>query len=253
MKKPLLKSACAAIVLLCMSRSAFAFYLVFDPQSFAENVITAAKAVQGEIYQNTNIIYQYSMMENQLLQATTLAPTAMAQALSQIQSDVSNVTNYNKTLSSLYGSLNSSSAWLSNVQSLITQSGKTNDQWFSDMATLRASNDKSATTMFQMGSDVLTHVATLTARRQQLQTQLSASPTQQATAELTTHYLDVVSAQNDDMLQMMAAQQQRTAQKASLDNQQSVTNAAAMQKIIDSQTTQRSALNSAFPTSSTPE
>ena len=238
---------------LAFATRSFAAMVVFDPTNYAENVVTAAKAVQGEIYQNTNIIYQYSMMENQLLQATLLPGQAMQAAFSQITTDITRAQNYGSTLSSLYGGLNAGAAWLSNVQSLITQSGKTPDQWFTDEATLRAANDKAATAMFQQGNDVLTHVNQLSSRRQALQTQLSATQTQQATAALTTHYLDVVAAQNNDMLQMMASAQQRAAQKASIENAQSSTNATAMQTIIDSQSTQRSSLDSAFPTSTAGE
>lgn len=253
MLKKFVTLTASAVLALGSATQASAAMVVFDPTNYAENVITAAKAVQGEIYQNTNIIYQYSMMENQLLQATELPGAAMQAAFSQITTDITRAQNYGSTLSALYGGLDAGAAWISNVQSLITQSGKTPDQWFADQATLRASNDKAATAMFQQGNDVLTHVNQLSERRQALQTQLSTTQTQQATAALTTHYLDVVSGQNNDMLQMMASAQQRAAQKASVENAQNSANAAAMQQIIDSQSTQRSALNNAFPTSTAGE
>ena len=53
---------------------------MFDPTNFVKNTITAAAAVKGEVYQDTNLIYQYQMMLNQLKQATNLDPAADAGA-----------------------------------------------------------------------------------------------------------------------------------------------------------------------------
>lgn len=252
MKSNVLRSR--RLVALCLalgvSHSALAFTVVFDPSNYAQNVVTAAKAVKAEIYQNTNIVYQYAMMQNQLLQASKLSPTAMLAAYKEVSSDIDKAKSYGTTLTSLYGSLSNSATWMSKVQSLITQSGKTSTQWFADMQTLRANNDKSATALFQMGSDAIQHTQTFATRRAELQTQLDTSPTGQATAEITTHYLDIVASQNNDMLQMMAAQQQRASQKASLENSVQATNDTAMKEFVTKQDTQRAALNTALPLNS---
>jgi hypothetical protein len=184
---------------------------VFDPTNFIQNTLTAIGAVKGEVYQDTNLMYQYQMMLNQLKQATNLNPAAMAAQANSITNDISTLGKYTDTLKSLYGGLQSNAEYATKVQSLIAQSGKTPSQWFADQNTLINNNDKTAKQLFQMGNDVISHVSTLSKRRQEIQDQLNMSPTAEATAQLTTHLLDVVASQNNDMLQMMASKQQSDA------------------------------------------
>jgi conjugal transfer/entry exclusion protein len=181
---------------------------VIDPTNLIQNTMTAAKAVRGEVYQDTNLIYQYQMMLNQLKQATNLNPAAMLAQANTITNDISSLTKYTSSLTSLYGGLQSNAQYATKVQSLITQSGKTPNQWFTDQSTLISNNDQTAKQLFQQGNDVMSHVNTLAQRRQEIQSQLNMSPTMEATSQLTTHMLDIVASQNGDMLQMMASKQQ---------------------------------------------
>ncbi|CAG4926249.1 DUF4141 domain-containing protein [Paraburkholderia gardini] len=241
MKKLLVRIALAAGLTLGVSQAAMAQWVVFDPTNFAENIITAMKAVKGEIYQDTNITYQYQMMSNQLLQAKNLDPSAMQAQYNQISGDLSNTKKLTSTMQDLYGNLQQGGAWVSHVQALIARSGKSNEQWFADMNTFYNQNDKASTELFQMGNDVMQHTQTLAQRRQDLQSQMAMSPTQQATAELTTHYLDIVTSQNADLLQMSAAKQQQDAQKQSLSNEDEKTKSAAMQSFTAQQDAERAA------------
>lgn len=241
MKKTLLNAAVLIGLMAGAAQSAFAQWVVFDPTNFAQNFITAAKAVRGEIYQDTNIAYQYQMMANQILQATNLDPAAMKAQYDQITGDISKVNSLKSTLTNLYGNLQQGSAWLGHVQTLISTSGKSKEQWFQDMATLYQQNDSAVKNLFQMGNDVMSHTQELAQRRQALQSQLSLTPTAQATAELTTHYLDIVTSQNADMLSLNAAAQQRAAQQASIANADAQQKAAAMQTFTTRQDTERAA------------
>ncbi|ABO59998.1 MULTISPECIES: DUF4141 domain-containing protein [Burkholderia] len=224
-----------------MTQHAFAQLVVFDPTNFAQNVITAAKAVKGEIYQNTNILYQYQMMMNDLLQAQNLNPAAWKAAYDQITGDIKKVNALVGTLQGLYGDLNKGGEWVTQVQGLISRSGKSNAQWFSDMNTLFQQNDKVARNLFQMGSNIMQHTSDLAVRRQQLQSQLSMSPTQQATAEITTHYLDIVTSQNADILQLSAAKAQKDAQKDAQQAEDDKEKAADAEKFISKQQAERAA------------
>ena len=67
---------------------------MFDPTNFVQNTMTAAAAVKGEVYQDTNLIYQYQMMLNQLKQATNLNPAAMLAQATTITDDISSLTKY---------------------------------------------------------------------------------------------------------------------------------------------------------------
>ena len=176
------------------------------------------------------------MMANQIKQATNLNPSAMLAQANSISSDISSLTKYTDTLKSLYGGLQSNAEYATKVQALVTQSGKTPSQWFADQSTLIRNNDQTAKQLFQMGNDVISHVSTLAKRRQEIQDQLNMSPTAEATAQLTTHLLDIVASQNTDLLQMMAAKQQSdaVAQSAKVETD-SATNAAtqALQAQMD--------------------
>ncbi|CAE6837408.1 hypothetical protein R69658_06569 [Paraburkholderia aspalathi] len=109
------------------------------------------------------------------------------------------------------------------------------------MGTLYNQRDKQATALFQMGNNVMKHAEDLGKRRQDLQSQLSLTPTAQATAELTTHYLDMVSSQMSDLLQMTAGKQQRDAQQQSVANEDDKAKAAAAKSFVDQQTAERAA------------
>jgi hypothetical protein len=139
----------------------------------------------------------------------------MLAQFNSIKDDISGLSKYTDALKDLYGGLQSNAEYASKVQALITQSGKTADQWFTDQNTLLQNNDKTAKQLFQQGNDVISHVSTLAKRRQEIQDQLNMSPTMQATAQLTTHMLDIISSQNSDLLTMMAAKQRSDAVKDS--------------------------------------
>jgi hypothetical protein len=124
---------------------------------------------------------------------------------------------------------------------MISRSGKSNSQWFQDMGTLYAQRDNQATQLMQTGNNVVQHIQALTKRRQDLQSQMSLTPTAQATAELTTHYLDVVSSQMSDMLQMMANKTQKDAQQQSADNADDKARSANAKAFLDQQAAERAA------------
>lgn len=109
------------------------------------------------------------------------------------------------------------------------------------MNTLYQQNDKVAKNLFNMGTSIMAHTDDLAKRRQDLQSQLSLSPTAQATAELTTHYLDIVTSQNADLLQLNAAKAQHDAQEQSQALQDRKERAAAGQKFIQQQDAERAA------------
>jgi P-type conjugative transfer protein TrbJ len=242
LRRMILTVASIGVLTLGLVQVSHAQLTVIDPANLLKNTITAGQQVKSEVYQNTNIVYQYQMMLNQLKQATNLNPAAMMSQFNTITSDINSYSRYADTLKSLYGGLQDNAQYLTKVQSLVTQSGKTPDQWFNDQSTLVQNNDKTAKALFQQGADVQAHVQTLATRRQDIQNQLSLAPTQQATAELTTHMLDIVASQNSDMLQMMASKQQKdaTAMQA-----QAATDAArteAQKTLSDKQDQERAAL-----------
>lgn len=217
--------------------------IVFDPTNYAQNIITAAKAVRGEIYQNTNILYQYNMMKNQLLQATGLDQVSRLAQLSKIGEDLKTAIQLKDSLTQLYGNLQDGAAWLNQAQAMISTSGKSPTQWLSDMGSLYTQGNRVARSMFNQANTVMSHTQELAQRRQQLQSQLALSPTQQATAELTTHYLDVVASQNGDLLQMIASQQQKAAQDSAVATTEQKSSADAFKSIIDQQAADRAKLN----------
>ncbi|RKT10588.1 P-type conjugative transfer protein TrbJ [Paraburkholderia sp. RAU2J] len=241
MKKILARLALTAGVTFFASQAAHAQLTVIDPTNLIQNTITALKAVKTEVYQDSNIAYQYQMMANQLLQATNLDPTAMKAQYDQITGDITKYKQLADNAASLYGDLQNGNQWLSHVQTMITRSGKSNAQWFADMGTLYNQRDSQATQLMQTGNNVLQHVQALAQRRQDLQSQMSLTPTAQATAELTTHYLDIVSSQMSDLLQMTAGKAQKDAQQQSVDNAEDKSRSANAKAFLDQQAAERAA------------
>lgn len=223
------------------SQAAHAQLTVIDPTNLIQNTITALKSIKTEVYQDSNIAYQYQMMANQLLQATNLDPTAMKAQYDQITGDISKYKQLADNATSLYGDLQNGNQWLSHVQTMISRSGKSNAQWFADMGTLYNQRDSQATQLMQTGNNVLKHVQALAQRRQDLQSQMTLTPTAQATAELTTHYLDIVSSQMSDLLQMTAGKAQKDAQQQSVDNEEDKTRFANAKAFLDQQAAERAA------------
>jgi type IV secretion system protein TrbJ len=230
--------AAAAVAAFGFAQPGRATLPVIDPTNLIQNTKTAISAVKGEVYQDTNITYQYQMMLNQLKQAVNLNPAAMLAQATTITNDITSLTKYTTALKSLYGGLQDNAQYATKVQALITQSGKTPAQWFSDQSTLISNNDTTAKQLFQQGNDVISHVSALAKRRQEIQDQLNMSPTAEATAQLTTHMLDIVASQNSDLLQMMASKQQKDAVAQSVktaDDQANNTAKAALQTQLDQQ------------------
>jgi P-type conjugative transfer protein TrbJ len=247
MKQTIVRAAAAVAVLFGVSTAAHAQLTVFDPSNFAQNVVTAAKAVKGEIYQDTNILYQYQMMANQLLQAVNLNPVAMKAQYDEITGDISKMKSYVGTMQDLYGDLQQGGQYIGHVQNLISTSGKTPTQWLSDMNSLYKQGDATATKLFQLGNDVSSHVQAVAQRRADLQSQLSLSPTQEATAQITTHYLDLATSQLADLSNLMAAKSQDDAQKQVIDNQAAKDRAAAAATFGARQAAERARLDTLQP------
>jgi P-type conjugative transfer protein TrbJ len=241
MKKTLTRLALTAGLTLCVSHAAYATLPVIDPANLIQTTITALQTLKTEVYQDSNIAYQYQMLANQLLQATNLDPAAMKAQYDQITGDISKYKQLADNATSLYGDLQNGNQWLSHVQTMVSRSGKSNAQWFADMGTLYSQRDNQATQLMQTGNNVVQHIQALTKRRQELQSQMSLTPTAQATAELTTHYLDVVSSQMSDMLQMMANKTQKDAQQQSADNAEDKSRSANAKAFLDQQAAERAA------------
>lgn len=236
-------STVVAFVLLGGSQLAHAQLTVFDPINFVETLLTAEKAIAGEVYQDTNIVYQYNMEKNQLLQAANLNSGAMGAQMTTIQNDITAANSAVSNDQALYGNLNSASSWIGNVQSMSAAAGKTPQQWLSDENTLAQNGNTAATNLFQQGSNIAQQTQTLSARRQALQQQLSMSQTQQATAALTTHYLDILASQNNSLMTLAAQQAQISAQKQATDASKQQANISAQQARITQQTTEFSTMN----------
>src|SRR3569833_219946 len=101
------------------SQAAHAQLTVIDPTNLIQNTITALKSIKTEVYQDSNIAYQYQMMANQLLQATNLDPTAMKAQYDQITGDIAKYKQLADNAASLYGDLQDGNQWLSHVQTMI--------------------------------------------------------------------------------------------------------------------------------------
>lgn len=204
---------------------------VFDAANFIKNTMTAAQALKTEVYENTNITYQYKMMLNQLQQAVGLDSTAMLAQASSIKDDIKKHEQYGQTLQDLYGGLTDNADYLSRVQSMVVQSGKTPDQWFQDQRTLLDSGDKTAKRLFSLGQDVTKNNQKLAKRRQDLQSDLNMNQTAQATAQLTNQMLDVMAGQNADLLQLIGAKTQADAVKEQKTNTEETQRTDAAEKL----------------------
>ncbi|KAI3602992.1 conjugal transfer protein TrbJ [Cupriavidus necator] len=212
MKKWFAKAAVAAS--LSFSSLAYAGGLpVIDVANLLQTTRTALQSLKTEIYENTNIAYQYKMMANQLLQATGMDPVHLAEQLDAIKDDIGKYDTYGVTLKDLYGTVTENADYLAKVQSMVTASGKTSGQWLEDQRTLLTNGDKTAKNLFNLGNTVVKNVQTQAKRRQKIQKEMKLTGTAQAAAEATNEMLDVLANQNSDLLQMMSAKAQSDADK----------------------------------------
>nr|WP_315595547.1 conjugal transfer protein TrbJ [uncultured Cupriavidus sp.] len=212
MKNFFLKAAAASVFAFAANAHA-AGLPVIDVTNLIQNTMTALQSVKDEVYQNTNITYQYKMMANQLLQSTGLDATQLTEQLGSLQSEISNNEVYGGVLKDLYGSISGNADYLNRVQSMMVSSGKTQTQWFDDQRTLLTNGDKTAKNLFSLGTNVFNNTDALAKRREKIQKQMRLSPTAQATAQTTNQMLDVLASQNSDMLQLMSAKVQSDADK----------------------------------------
>jgi len=211
-KKWFAKAALAASLSLSSLAHASGFPVI-DVANLLQTTRTALQSVKTEIYENTNIAYQYKMMANQLLQATGMDPVHLAEQLDAIKDDIGKYDVYGMTLKDLYGTISENADYLNKVQSMVAASGKSNDQWLDDQRTLLSNGDKTAKNLFSLGNTVVKNVQTQAKRRQKIQKEMKLTGTAQAAAEATNEMLDVLANQNSDLLQMMSAKTQSDADK----------------------------------------
>ncbi|QET04078.1 conjugal transfer protein TrbJ (plasmid) [Cupriavidus pauculus] len=212
MKKWIIKAAAAAS--LTFSSLAHAGGMpVIDWVNLVQNTMTALQSVKDEVYQNTNIVYQYKMMANQLLQSTGLDVADLSEQLGALRNEISSYEEYGNTLKDLYGGLSGNTDYLNRVQSMMVSAGKSPGEWLADQASLLSNGNKTAKNLFNLGASVFKNTETLAKRREKIQKQMKLSPTAQATAQTTNQMLDVLASQNADLLQLMSAKTQSDADK----------------------------------------
>lgn len=249
MRKMRAALAVAASAVVLSSPAHASGWPVFDAANFLKNTISAAQALKTEVYENTNIIYQYKMMLNQLQQAVGLDDIKNQAQIDSILADVKRYSDYGQVLQDLYGAVSNDSSFLDKVNGLMIQSGKSPAQWFQDQRTLLTSGNKTALALFNAGTDVAKNVARLAQRRQDLQSQMTLSPTAQATAQTTNQYLDLLSSQNADLIKLIGTKVQSDAVKDRKENADEEEKTAAMQNVISSQDAQLQKLRQSVYTS----
>jgi hypothetical protein len=158
--------------------------------------------------------------------------------IDSILADVKRYSDYGQVLQQLYGAVSSDASFLDKVNGLVVVSGKSPAQWFEDQRTLLTSGNKTAQALFDAGTDVAKNIAHLAQRRQDLQSQMTLSPTAQATAQTTNQYLDLLSSQNADLIKLIGTKVQADAVKDRKENADTEEKTAAMQSVISSQDAQ---------------
>ncbi|WP_020203515.1 hypothetical protein [Cupriavidus sp. WS] len=212
LKRLIGKAALAASVVASTGATATGLPVI-DVANLAQTTVSALQSVKTEVYENTNIIYQYKMMANQLLQSTGLDSDSLAEQVSSISDNINDLQTYGSALKDLYGGVSDSVDYLHRVQSMVHSSGKTSSQWFQDQASLLANGDKTAKSLFNLGSKVFSNTEALAKRRKQIQEKTNLTPTAQAAAQTTNQMLDVLASQNSNVLQLMSAKTQSDADK----------------------------------------
>jgi hypothetical protein len=112
--------------------SAHAALPVTDWVGLVQTTISALQSIKSEVYENTNIVYQYQMMANQLLQATGLDVSDITEQFNSIKDDIGKYEVYGNHAQ---GPLRHGVRQLrlpEEDQSMVVASGKTKEQWFED-------------------------------------------------------------------------------------------------------------------------
>ncbi|MCY1200684.1 hypothetical protein D9M68_204840 [compost metagenome] len=215
--------------------SAHAALPVTDWVGLIQTTMTAMQSLKTEVYENTNIAYQYKMMANQLLQSTGLDAAALTEQLDAIKEDIGKYEVYGTTLKDLYGTVSDNADYLKKIQSMVVASGKTKEQWFEDQRQLLSNGDKTAKNLFSLGEQIFKNTQSVAQRRQKIQAQVKLSPTAQAAAQTTNQMLDVLASQNSDLLQLMSVRAQADADKDQQSVARETQSAEAMRAISTAQ------------------
>ncbi|WP_354676620.1 conjugal transfer protein TrbJ [Cupriavidus plantarum] len=196
-----------------VASTAHAALPVTDWVGLVQTTISALQSIKSEVYENTNIVYQYKMMANQLLQATGLDAADIAEQLNSITDDIGKYEVYGSSLKDLYGTVSDNADYLKKIQGMVVSSGKSKEQWFADQRSLLTNGDKTAKALFSLGEQIFKNTQSVAKRRQKIQSQLKLSPTAQAASQTTNQMLDVLASQNSDLLQLMSVRAQSDADK----------------------------------------
>lgn len=243
MKKWLTSAACA--VSLAASSLAHASGLpVIDVANLIQTTLSALQSLKTEIYENTNIAYQYKMMANQLLQSTGMDAGHLTEQLGAISDDIRQYEDYGSSLKDLYGSVSDNADYLSKIQSMVTASGKSTDEWFADQRKLLEKGDRTARVLFDLGGNVAKNVQNQAKRREKVQKAMKLTGTAQAAAEATNEMLDILATQNSDVLQLMSAKAQADAARDKQANADDAVKTEAMRSLARDQEEQLRQLRS---------
>ncbi|MDE3021170.1 MAG: hypothetical protein KGI54_04860 [Pseudomonadota bacterium] len=226
--------------------------LVFDPTNYIKNTLTAQTAVQEEQQLVQQYITQLQQLALQKANSIGLSQQQLNVSQTALQNQIVQYSDYNNSLKNLYGSLGGANQYMNNVQSMVSASNLSEQDWYDREQSLASQGNAQATVLFNQGQSVIGQVNDDMAVRAQLQSSLQGSPGLNKTMSTTTQYLDLVSEQNAQALQIMAAREQNDAVKQSIQDSREKAESSAYNQQIQKMNQENQQYNNAIQSNTKP-
>lgn len=200
-----MKKIIGAVLLMLASQASFAQYIVFDPTNYAQNLTTAAQAVQSVLKEAQQYSTQLLQYENEAKQLASIGPEALNTLKNVSNVNLNNVNGYIYSLNSLYGNLSGMSNQISTQFSAAQLSNMTWDQYMSKQKQDIQNGIGAAQIRAQNEANTLNSIQQDYAMAQQWQSQIPTTSGIHESMQLMNQQMNRVVMQNAQLMQQLQA------------------------------------------------
>lgn len=203
----------AAALFLALAPQAFAWKIVFDPNNFARNSVTAYQAVLAEQQRYTQILYEMRQLETMY---RNLEPARAGLLESQVARNASLAPLYESYVRALSGTadaLDGHRDFLERLRASYAASGLPMDAWLERQKKLLEQKDARAESLHRMGAAVMDRVRGALSSREEIYRRIESAGGALEVSQTTAAVLAQVEANTADMNALWAGLAQRAAEE----------------------------------------
>lgn len=205
MKKTNLIRVVLSTLLICISTATYAYKIVFDPQNFTKNVVTAAQTLKIEVEQVKQRIQQYQQLQTMYQNLAKSDPSSYQWQVNDIKEKIKVITDYKQSLVDVNSALGGQAQYLDNIQRNYAMSNSGNfEEYMTSLQQRADAGELRAQHLMNVSKSVSSNIENTTNRRRELQSRVQNVTGILESSQTTNQYLDTIVAQNNDLARIMS-------------------------------------------------